>query len=120
MNHEVREVLAEVGLPAPAGGWRDHATCADIDPAEADQVFYPRATGRGSPAARAMEVYCDHCPVWVDCLAAEFAGIVGDAKSSPRDLHGVRGGLAAHERRGLLADAIARAAAKGVVHSPAA
>lgn len=70
--------------------WRDDATCATVDP----ELFYP--SGPGGTAAqmeRQAKAICGVCPVRKECLAEAVS--VGDYT-------GIRGGLSAPERRGMI------------------
>jgi WhiB family redox-sensing transcriptional regulator len=69
--------------PAPAG-WRERAACRGADL----QVFFP---GRGESAEPARRI-CAACPVRQPCL---------DYAISHGIVHGIWGGLAERDRRGL-------------------
>ncbi|MFE9812352.1 WhiB family transcriptional regulator [Streptomyces sp. NPDC005548] len=75
--------------PTPAD-WHASATCATVDP----ELFYP--TGPGGTAAqmeKQAKSICAVCPVRQECLDEAVA--VGDVS-------GIRGGLTASERRGMI------------------
>jgi len=70
--------------------WRDDATCRTVDP----ELFFP--SGHGSQVTEMEEQakkVCAVCPVREECL---------DAALEAGDYTGVRGGLTAKERRGMI------------------
>ncbi|MFN2489296.1 MAG: WhiB family transcriptional regulator [Actinomycetota bacterium] len=70
--------------------WTDGAACRDLEPEEADRLFFPER-GHSATAARAL---CRSCVVKAECLAfalkdedAFFAGVWGGRhhpKGAPR------------------------------------
>lgn len=83
-------------LPVPAfrrlgdNSWHDKATCADLEPDVADQLFFPTPRAR-KDIARAKTL-CAQCPVRRICL---------DAALESESFYGIRGGLTETERRPL-------------------
>jgi hypothetical protein len=77
-----------------------------MDPAEADRTYYPR---RDDPRDDAVE-RCEFCPVWESCLAAEILDtfLTDDGARPVLDVHGIRAGMPASERRTLYRSALAR------------
>jgi Transcription factor WhiB len=49
---------------SPSPAWREEALCANMDPAEADRIFFIPKGGSLKPAKE----FCSKCPVRVDCL----------------------------------------------------
>jgi hypothetical protein len=68
--------------------WARDAACKDLEPEEADALFFPERGGKGN-AGRAL---CRRCPVAAQCL--EFALTEGEA-------FGIWGGTSERERRVL-------------------
>ena len=81
------QITPRPGLNLP-GPWAARALCADADP----DTWFPD-DGDRALAAAAIRV-CALCPVRTECLAHALA---------IREPHGVWGGLAAGQRRTLLA-----------------
>jgi WhiB family redox-sensing transcriptional regulator len=72
-------------MPAPGGGWRESALCAQADP----EAFFPEKGG----SVKAAKRICARCPVRRECLEEALAR---------RERFGIRGGLTARERRPLV------------------
>ena len=68
--------------------WARHAACKDLEPEDADKMFFPERGGKGN-AGRAL---CRRCPVAEQCL--ELALTEGEA-------FGIWGGTSERERRVL-------------------
>ena len=67
-----------------------YAACQDLEPHEADRIFYPER-GQSGDQARVM---CGGCAVQPECL---------DAAVASRELFGIWGGTSERERRGIRA-----------------
>ena len=76
-------------------GWREVAACAETDP----ELWFP---SKGGANGRAAKKICGGCPVQAECLQ--------DALESGDVLHGIRGGVSARNRRGMLRDQLEDAA----------
>lgn len=66
--------------------WADHARCRDADP----NLFFGEG---GGTAQHAIHVYCNHCPVRIECLNDALA-----TETAGRLRYGVRGGMTPQER----------------------
>ena len=75
--------------------WREVAACAQTDP----ELWFP--TKGGANGLHAKQI-CGGCPVQAECLQ--------DALESGDVLHGIRGGVSARNRRGMLRDQLEDAA----------
>ena len=75
--------------------WREVAACAQTDP----ELWFPT---KGGANGRAAKKICGGCPVQVECLQ--------DALESGDVLYGIRGGVSARNRRGMLRDQLEDAA----------
>ena len=78
--------VAATLLPPP---WTDDAACRDLEPEEADQLFFPE---RGHSATKG-QVLCRSCPVAKECL--DMALTVGVE-------FGTFGGASARQRQALV------------------
>jgi hypothetical protein len=103
--NDVHQLLARLGLGTPSAGWTGRARCAGMDPDDADRTFYPR---RDQPHDEAV-ARCEFCPVWEACLAAEVIDTftTGGDTRPVTDVHGIRAGMPASERRTLYRSALA-------------
>lgn len=65
------------------------AACADLEPKEADELFFTRAY------QQIACVLCKRCPVAAQCLAM---ALDAESQASDRERHGVFGGTTASDR----------------------
>jgi len=72
--------------------WRTRAMCQDLDPGEADAIFFPHTLS----AAKEAKAICKVCPVAAECLTEAI-------ENGQKD--GVWGGLTERERFSLTAAA---------------
>lgn len=75
------------------------AACAELDPAEADRIFFPQYASRGLPAA--ARLLCGNCLVRNECA---LLALEAEEDEQPDHIFGIYGGFTAGERRRLLAD----------------
>lgn len=72
--------------------WRHHAACKTADPNLFFAAHNEPAEVTAANAELVVEMYCNQCPVRIECLTAEQG-------STARE-HGVWGGLTERERHG--------------------